>query len=183
MAARTADPLATKAAILATARLQFGQHGFDRTTIRSVASAAGVDPALVMHYFKNKNGLFAAASELDIQVPTISVTTPEQVAGALVPLFVRLWGPDGPLLPLLRAAASNQAAADALVEIFTKHVTPSLGTLAVDRAEERAALIAAHLLGIAVSRYIIGTPPLLAMDDETLAEWLGPVFAYYLTSE
>jgi len=182
VAARTTDPEATKAAILAAARLQFGQHGFDRTTIRSVAAAAGVDPALVMHYFSNKNGLFAAASRLHIQIPVLPVTAPEEVAGALVPLFVRLWGPDGPLLPLLRAAASNRAAADALVGIFTEHVTPSLSALAVDRHQERAALIGAHLVGVAVTRYIIGIPPMVRMDDETLAAWLGPVFAHYLTS-
>jgi AcrR family transcriptional regulator len=182
VAARTADPEATKAAILTAARSQFGEQGFERTTIRSVATAAGVDPALVMHYFGTKNGLFAAASELRIRIPALPPTAPEGVAAVLVPLFVKLWGPDGPLLPLLRAAASHRSAADALVGIFTEHVTPSLVALAVDRHEERAALIAAHLLGVAVSRYIIGTPPMVRMDDATLAAWLGPVFAHYLTS-
>ena len=92
-----------------------------------------------------------------------------------------MWGPDGPLLPLLRAAASNRTAAEALAEIFTERVAPRLGALAVDRPGERAALIGAHLVGVAVARYIIGVPPLADMDDETLAGWLAPVFAHYLT--
>lgn len=182
MAARTADPEATRAAILAAARLRFGQQGFDRTTIRSVARDAGVDAALVMHYFGSKDGLFEAASRFDVRMPDLSGLTPEQVAGVLVPLFVELWGPDGPLLPLLRAAASNETAADALVQIFTRHVAPRLGALATDRPEERAGLIGSHLIGVAVARHIIGIPPLTRMDDESLAGWLGPVFAHYLTT-
>ena len=183
MAARTTDPDANRAAILAAARLQFGQQGFDRTTIRSVAAAASVDPALVMHYFGNKNGLFAAASRLQIRIPALAGLAPEEVAGVLVPLFISLWGPDGPLLPLLRAAAAaNAAAAEALVGIFTDYVTPSLAAVAADRADERAALIGAHLVGVAVTRYIVGIPPLVTMDDQALIAWLGPVVAHYLTS-
>ena len=59
------DGAATRVAILDIARSQFGSHGFERTTIRSVASAAGVDPALVMHYFGSKAELFAAASQFE----------------------------------------------------------------------------------------------------------------------
>ena len=133
MASRTRDPAATKAAILAAARMQFGQSGFEKTTIRSVASAAGVDPALVMHYFGNKDGLFAAVSRLDISPPDLS------------------------------------------------GVAPALADVAIDRPAERAALIGAHLLGIAVARYIIGIPPLVDMDDKDLAQWLKPVLTHYLT--
>src|SRR3954469_14940527 len=105
MASRTRDPAATKAAILAAARMQFGQSGFEKTTIRSVASAAGIDPALVMHYFGSKDGLFAAVSRLDISPPDLSGVAPEAVAEVMLPLFVEVWGPDGPFLPLLRAAS------------------------------------------------------------------------------
>ncbi|WP_205752472.1 TetR/AcrR family transcriptional regulator [Cryptosporangium phraense] len=182
MAARSADPQATRAAILGAARVQFGRHGFERTTIRAVAAAAEVDPALVMHYFRNKDGLFAAASELDVEIPDLTSVPPERVASVLLPLFAKAWSPEGALLPLLRAAATNRAAADALAGMFTRLVAPALGTVAVDRPDERAALIGAHLVGVAVGRHIIGLPPLVAMDDDTLAEWLGPVFAHYLTS-
>ena len=183
MAARTPDPHATKAAILSAARRQFGEHGLDRTTIRSVAAEAGVDPALVMHYFGNKSGLFKAASHHTLQMPDLTGLAPEEVAGVIVPLFVRMWGPDGPLLPLLRAAASDHAVAATLAEIFTDNVAPRLGALAIDRPEERAGLIGAHLVGIAVAQHIVGVAPLAQMSEATLVAWLGPVFAHYLTAE
>src|SRR6478609_8421165 len=160
MASRTRDPVATKAAILAAARLQFGQSGLEKTTIRSVAAAAGVDPALVMHYFGSKEGLFGEVSRLDISPPDLSGVAPQDVADVMLPLFVEVWGPDGPFLPLLRAASSS------------RQVAPALADVAIDRPQERAALIGALLLGIAVARYIIGIPPLVDMDDHALAGWL-----------
>jgi AcrR family transcriptional regulator len=181
MASRTRDPAATKAAILAAARMQFGTSGFEKTTIRSVAAEAGVDPALVMHYFGNKDGLFAAVSQLDISPPDLSGVAPEDVAAVMLPLFVEVWGPDGPFLPLLRAAASSRTAADALLDVFARQVAPALADVAIDRPAERAALIGGQLLGIAVARYIIGLPALVAMDDDALAAWLKPVLTHYLT--
>src|SRR5215469_6822839 len=112
------DGRATRAAILEIARSQFGNHGFERTTIRSVASAAGVDPALVMHYFGSKADLFAAASRFEVNFPDLSGVAPDRVADVLLPMFSAVWGPQGPFLPLLRAAATNRAAADALLEVF-----------------------------------------------------------------
>src|ERR1700736_1878712 len=115
------DGKATRAAILDIARSQFGDHGFERTTIRSIASEAGVDPALVMHYFGSKAGLFAAAARLQGAFPhpspVSSGVAPERLADVLVPLFVKVWDPQGSFLPLLRAAATNRAAADALLEV------------------------------------------------------------------
>jgi AcrR family transcriptional regulator len=172
----------TRARIVAAARLQFGSDGFDRTTIRSVAAAAEVDPALVMHYFRNKDGLFAAASTMDIALPDLTGVPPEEVADVLLPHFVAAWRPDGPFLGLLRAAASHPVAAEALVQVFTEQVAPGLGAAAVDHPAQRAALIGAQLIGIAVSRHILHTPPLVDMDDEELIRWLRPSIAYYLSA-
>jgi AcrR family transcriptional regulator len=181
MPAKVRDGEATRSTILATARSQFGNHGFERTTIRSIASAAGVDPALVMHYFGSKAELFAAASRFDITFPDLSGVAPDRIVDVLLPLFVDVWGPQGPFLPLLRAAATNRAAADALREVFVDRVAPALATVVPDRADERAALVGSQLLGLAVARYIVCIPGLVAMDDATLSEWLRPVLAYYLT--
>ena len=181
MTTKPRDGEATRAAILAAAQAQFGEQGFERTTIRSVATAAGVDPALVMHYFGSKAGLFAAASHLDIAFPDLSEVAPSDIAGVLIPLFVDVWGPDGSFLPLLRAAATNRVAADALLGVFAAQVAPALAAVVPDRPAERAALVGAQLLGVAVSRYILGTPPLVDMADAELIEWLTPVLAHFLT--
>src|ERR1700759_3152139 len=174
------DGQATRAAILDIARSQFGSHGFERTTIRSVASAAEVDPALVMHYFGSKAALFAAASEFEINFPDLSGVEPHRVADVVVPMFVDAWGPRGALLPLLRAAATNRTAADALLKVFVSQVAPALASITPDRAPERAALVGSQLLGLAVARYILGVPPLIALSDAQLIEWLRPVIAHYL---
>jgi len=175
------DGQGTRATILDTARSQFGSHGFERTTIRSVASAAGVDPALVMHYFGSKAGLFAAASRFDIAFPDLSDVAPDRIADVLLPMFVAVWGPQGPFLPLLRAAATNRTAADALRAVFVDQVAPALAAVVPDHAAERAALVGSQLLGLAVARYILGVPPLAGMDDTQLIEWLRPVLVHYLT--
>lgn len=70
-APRTRRSDATRAAIVAAAREQFAAHGYQAATIRGVASAAGIDPALVMRYFGNKEGLFAAAAEFDLRLPDL----------------------------------------------------------------------------------------------------------------
>lgn len=181
MTAKARDGEATRATILATARSQFGENGFERTTIRSIASAAGVDPALVMHYFGSKAALFAAASQIDIAFPDLSGVAPDRIADVLVPLFLEVWAPDGPFLPLLRAAATNRAAADALLGIFVDRVSPALAAVAPDRARERAAMVASLVLGIAMARFVVALPPLVTMDDATLTDWVRPVLARYLT--
>jgi AcrR family transcriptional regulator len=180
MPAKVRDGEATRSTILVTARSQFGNHGFERTTIRSVASEAGVDPALVMHYFGSKAELFAAASRFDITFPDLSNIAPDAIADALLPTFISVWGPHGPLLPLLRAAATNRTAADALLAVFVDQVAPALAAVVPDRAPERAALVGSQLLGLAVARNILCIPPLVAMDDAQLIEWLRPVLAHYL---
>jgi AcrR family transcriptional regulator len=181
MPAKPRDGKATRATILSAARAQFSARGFERTTIRSIASEAGVDPALVMHYFGSKADLFAAVSRLEVTFPDLSDVAPERMADVLVPLFVKVWDPHGSFLPLLRAAATKRTAADALLEVFVEQVAPALAAVTPDRAAERAAMVGSQVLGIAMARYVVGVPALAGMDDATLAEWVRPVLARYLT--
>lgn len=181
MPGKTRDGKVTRATILSAARTLFSTHGFERTTIRSIAAEAGVDPALVMHYFGNKADLFAAVSRLEITFPALTGVAPERIADILVPFLIRVWDPAGSFLPLLRAAATNRTAADALLEVFVEKVAPALGTVTPDRAAERTAMVGSQVLGIAMARNVVGMPALAAMDDATLTEWLRPVLAHYLT--
>ena len=95
----------------------------------------------------------------------------------MLPMFVSAWGPQGPFLPLLRAAATIRTAADALLEVFVGQVAPALAAVVPDRA----ALVGSQLLGLAVARYILWVPPLTGMADAQLINWLRPVLAHYLT--
>lgn len=180
MPERVRDAEATTTAILDAARAQFGVTGFERTTIRSVANAAGVDPALVMRYFGNKAGLFAAATRLEFRFPDLTGVAPDRVADAVLPVFAQIWGTQGPLLPLLRASATSREAADALLAVFVDRVTPAIAQVVPDQPAQRAALLGSQLLGIAVARHIVGLPAIEQMHDEALIGWLRPVFARYL---
>ena len=178
---RPRDAEATRATILTAARERFGAEGFARTTIRSVATAAEVDPALVMHYFGNKDGLFAAAADLELHFPDLTDVAPDRIADALVPVFVEAWRPDRPFLGLLRAAVGHPAATAALRRVFAEQVAPALAAATTDHPRERAALLASQMLGLAVTRYVMAVPPLVDMSDDDLVRWLRPVAAYYLT--
>lgn len=179
---RRRNAVATRTTIITAAHSLFAQHGYERTTIRRVAELAGIDPALVMRYFGSKQGLFVAAAGMNLEPPDLTGVAPDRVADLLIPMFVRAWGPQGPLMGLLRAAASNHAAAAALRTLFTDTVAPMLRDVATDRHVTRAGLIGSHLVGIAVARQIIGTPPLVEMTDAELTEWLRPVIYHYLTT-
>ena len=172
----------SRAAIVAAARARFGAHGFDRTTIRAVAGDAGVDPALVIRYFGNKAGLFAAASRIEIGLPDLRGVPPDELAERLLPHFFAVWEDDPELLPMLRAAATSPSAAQAMVQIFAEQVAPALAVVTPDRADERAALVGALILGLAMQRYVLHLPPLVEMQPEQLRRWLTPVFAYFLTA-
>ncbi|OSC31932.1 TetR family transcriptional regulator [Mycobacterium vulneris] len=181
MPGKARDGKVTRATILSAARTLFSTHGFERTTIRSIAAEAGVDPALVMHYFGNKADLFAAVSRLEITFPDLTGVAPDRIADVLVPFLIRVWDPAGSFLPLLRAAATNRTAAEALLEVFVEKVAPALATVTPDRTAERTAMVGSQVLGIAMARNVVGVPALAEMDDATLTEWLRPVLTHYLT--
>jgi AcrR family transcriptional regulator len=181
----------TREAILAAARSYFGAGGYSGTTIRGVARAAGVDPALVHHYFGSKDQLFAAALELPVD-PTVLVHRlladgPAGVGERVVRTFVEIWDAtpgQGPMLALLRTAVSDERAAASLRDFLT-HVL--LGPLAAgagsDQPQLRAGLAAAQMLGLAVARYVIGLEPVAGASPEVLSRAVGPTIQRYLTGD
>ncbi|MFD7659823.1 TetR family transcriptional regulator [Actinosynnema sp. NPDC059797] len=173
---RTRDPEAHRAAILDAARAAFAERGYDRATIREIAQRAGVTHGLVMRHFTSKEQLFLAAvpgpRDLGELLPGPLETLPERVASGFVDRMERAGGGD-PFLALIRGAASDEAAATRLYEAMrATSLTAYLAVITGSDVEERVDLLAAHLIGVAFSRYVVRSGPLAAMPADRLVAHL-----------
>ncbi len=171
----------TKAAILAAARERFGAAGFQAATIRRIAADAGVDPAMVMRYFGNKDKLFAAAAEFDLRFPDFTELDRTQVGRSLVGHFLERWEGDEALVILLRSSATNADAAQRMQNIFSTQLQPLVATL-VPAAESRrrSGLVATQILGLAWCRFVLRLPPVVEMTRDEIVDWIGPTIQRYL---
>lgn len=183
---RPGDPAVTKQAILAAARARFGSVGFDRATIRAIAVQADVDPALVIHHFKNKQELFVAAHELPLHPGDLIeeiVRAPLEERGELIArtYLAVLGAPGSPALSLLRAAATNAGAA-AMLREFVEDAFLRGATRLPDGpdAELRLALIGSHLIGVIYARELIGVSPLADRSIDDLVSAIAPTIQSYL---
>jgi AcrR family transcriptional regulator len=179
--ARRSD--ATKATILAAARAQFAALGYQATTIRSVATAAEIDPAMVMRYFGNKEGLFAAAADFDLRLPDLSQVPREELGAALVGHFLDRWEGDETLMALLRAATTNEAAATRMQAIFATQMAPLIASLTGEpraAAAARAGLVATQVLGLALCRYVLRLPPVVGLKRPEIVRRVGETVQSYL---
>jgi AcrR family transcriptional regulator len=182
----------TRDAVLAAARQAFAEKGFDGATIRGIAAAAGVDPALVHHYFGSKDKLFLAAIEAPANPADL---LPEALAGGrdalghnVVRLLLRVW--DGPMQPaalaLVRSAIGNEWTAKLLREfLVTQVLRRVVGTLDMPAREReiRGSLAASQLVGLVVGRYVLKLEPLASASPEWLAATIGPNVQRYLTGD
>ena len=170
----------TKAAILAAARERFAQSGFEKATIRAIAADANIDPSMVMRYFGSKDQLFAAAADFDLELPDLSDIDRDQLGAALVDHFMNRWERDEVLIVLLRASATNAEAAQRMRTLFAGQLLPAVAKINSDAPERRAALIATQTLGLALCRYVLQLPPIVAMSRDEAVAWLGPTVQRYL---
>ena len=174
---------ATKEAIRSAARERFAADGYERATIRAIAADAGIDPAMVMRYFGNKEKLFAAAAEFDLRLPDLTELQADEIGARLAGHVLDRWDGDETLMALLRAAVTNQAAAGRMREIFAAQLGPAVLAIAPGDVPARAGLVATQVLGLVLTRYVLRLPPVVAMDRDTLVAWLGPILQHYLTGE
>src|SRR5581483_7764256 len=146
---------ATRAAILTAARERFAADGYERATIRAIAADAGIDPAMVMRYYGSKDKLFAAAAEFDLRLPDLTTLPRSRVGAALVGHFLDRWEGDETMLALLRAAVTNETAAERMRAIFATQLGPAAVRLGLTPAQARlrAGLVATQMLGLALCRY------------------------------
>jgi AcrR family transcriptional regulator len=178
----------TRERILAAARSDFGKGGYEGTTIRGIAAHAKVDPALVMHYFESKDGVFRAAVQFPVDpaefIPRLLAPGLDRLGERLVRVFVETWdSPAGsPLLGLIRSVVGKEDAAALLREFVTREVLGRLArALELDQPQLRAALVASQLVGLAMIRYVVKVEPLASARTDDLVAWLGPTVQGYLT--
>ncbi|NSC23191.1 TetR/AcrR family transcriptional regulator [Streptomyces albus subsp. chlorinus] len=176
--------------ILASARGEFAERGYDKASVRAIARGAGVDAALVHHYFGTKEQVFAAAVEAAL-TPALGV--PELVGGAapgevgetVVRAFLALWEDPAardPVLAILRSAVSNERAAEVFRTLVTRHLVSRVAArLGAEDAEFRVNLAVAQLVGAAVLRYVVKLEPLASEPVESVVARLAPVVQLHLT--
>jgi len=162
----------------------FAEHGFDQATVRAIADRAQADPALVIRYFGNKEKLFASATEIDLQLPDLVAVAAPDVGPVLIEHFLDLWEDDATgraLTILLRTSASDPNIAVRVREIFQRQVMPALeGLVAPEELAKRSGLISSQLLGLALSRYVLRLPPVVAMEKDDLILAVGPSLQRYV---
>jgi AcrR family transcriptional regulator len=183
-APKSRDAEATKASILAAAREHFAAGGYEKATIRAIAADADIDPALVMRYFGSKEKLFAAAADFDLGLPDLTVLPRRQIGAALVEHFIDRWEADDTFMALIRTAVTNEAAAKRVRAVLAGQVAPVIAKVSGDpaRAGLRAGLVASQILGLALCRYVLHLPPVVAMTRAEVVAWIGPTVQRYVTS-
>jgi len=188
----------TREAILESARREFAAHGYDGATIRAIASGAGVDPALVHHFYGSKERLFAAAVRLPVipsEVIAAALADPSRGAevtlGAhLVASALALWESEevrGRFLGLLRSAMTSEQATAMLSEFMAEAILAPVAAVTRDTdpgsAPFRASLIASQVLGLAMTRYMLRLGPIAGASTGELIAAIGPNIDRYLTGD
>jgi AcrR family transcriptional regulator len=178
----------TRAEILASARTLFAARGFGSTSVRAIAAEAGVDPALVHHYFGTKDDLFVAALELPVDPRIALVPVLEGgLDGAgerLLRVFVSVWDDENARLSLLGLVrgvfepTGRQLLRDGLFGVVLGPIGPALG---IDEPQRRVALVASQMIGLVMLRYVLEVEPLASMETDLLVATYAPTLQRYLS--
>ncbi len=195
---RRAGDSGTRDAILESARRLFGVHGYNGATIRAIAADAGVDPALVHHFYGSKERLFAAAMELPF-IPSEVITAAMadgvrppgvSVGEHMVRSALSIWETAGlrdAFQGLLRSAMTSEQAAAMLREFLTEAIIGPVASVADSTDPEgaafRASMVASQMLGLAVTRYVLKFGEVAAASQDELVAAIGPTVDRYLTGE
>lgn len=179
----------TRAALLASAREVFAEQGYQGATVRGIAARAGVDAAMVNHWFGGKQGLFVAAINAPAEVPhiidQILEGDPDTAGERLVRSFLTVWdAQDSAFAAVVRSASSQETAAELLRGFLTKMVFGRVvSRLTTDRPELRASLCSTQMIGLGMMRYVLRMPMIESADMETLVTAIAPNLQRYLTGD
>jgi AcrR family transcriptional regulator len=174
---------------MAAAREQFANKGYDGASLRTIAATAGVDTGLIRHFYGSKDDLFAATLHIPEEIPQRVLGAlagdPESLGERMTDAYLRLWEDPAtaePILAIARSAIASNKAADHLRTILGARLLHQASPqLASDRQDTRAALAGAHLMGIALGRYVLCVEPLTSLDRDTLIAMCAPAIQRYLT--
>lgn len=180
----------TREAILSAARRQFAEVGYDRTSLRSIAAEAGVDPTLVTHFHGSKQRLFVEVAELPFDpsevLPGLLSGDPGAVGRRLATLVVGVLDSEEGrrrLTSLVRAAASEEEAARMVRDLVTRELLARIAAgIGADQPDLRAALCGSQIVGMVMARHVVGLAPLQGATSEQLLAVLTPVLQHYLTA-
>jgi AcrR family transcriptional regulator len=181
----------TRAALLAAARETFVEKGYDGATVRAIAARAGVDAAMVNHWFGGKEGLFAqSVLQLPFDPGEILkrlLDGPVEEAGErIIRTFVTVWDATGggTFAALIRSVTSHQEVANALRSFFINAIFKNLLTeIGAEDRDLRATLCATQMVGLGIVRYVVRFEPLASTDLDTLVNAVAPNMQRYLTGE
>ncbi|MGW6401308.1 TetR/AcrR family transcriptional regulator [Streptomyces sp. NPDC055134] len=176
----------TRRRILEAARRKFAEVGYERATIRAIATEADVDKSSVIQYFGSKDELFREAVRWDIPIAELTTDDPGHTVENYLRGMFGAWAadPDSPMAVLLRASMTSEEAAELLRgHITAQSVEPMAATVSGPDARLRAALASAMMMGIASQRYLLRMPDLAAADTEDILRTVVPVFRSLLAPE
>lgn len=174
--------------IVAAALHEFGEHGYDSATIRAIAARAGVDSALVHHYFGTKADLFAEAAGFpvrpDVEVPLILRGPRDEVGERIVRFILEAFErPDVRKrgVMLIRTAVGSKMATPLVTAFLKRELLPRIASeLDADDAELRAGLVASQVVGMIVARFVVKLPSMADASIDDLVERIGPTMQRYL---
>jgi AcrR family transcriptional regulator len=178
----------TREQIAVAARALFAELGYEHATFRAIAAAAGVDPALVVHFYGSKDELFREVMQLPPAFADALARVAEgprsQIGRRLAALL--LGGLDDPrsrpiVLGRIRSASSHPDAAALVRETVARDLARLTAAIGSDQPDTRAVLIGAQLVGIALARYVVAVEPLASLPAADLVELVAPTFQHYLT--
>jgi AcrR family transcriptional regulator len=177
----------TREVILGAARIEFAAHGYRGATIRGIAGRAGVDAALIGHYFGHKDDLFRAALETPGAASSLleALTAgPDGAGERLARAYLSYWeDPESRtrVLSTLASVATHPEARERLAAMSSELPVGKVGWLADDAPELRLTLAVSQLIGVALARYLVGFPPLVSIDFEQVVAAVAPTVQHHLT--
>lgn len=183
---RRPGSLDTRGEIITAARGVFAEKGFDKATVRGIAREAGVDPALVHHYFDTKEGLFVAAMQFPVEpsvaVPMILAGPREELGERLIRFILTVASDEdrrAPIIAMIRSAMSNEQAATMVREFLGEAVLQRLAQgLGIDPIRVEAAF--GQMIGVVMLRYIVKIEPIASASPDELVALLAPTLQRYV---